>query len=89
MTARQLLRTVSWQWQLIDEFIADTRPTPLMWLPVLRLHRRVLGVRLRDGRVGWLHELSCKPRADSRTWVDDSALRLSALARLDAPSVGA
>lgn len=85
VTVRQLVRSVSWRWQLIDEFIAETRPAPTMWFPVRRPQRRVLGVRLRDGRVAWLYELSCKPRADGRTCVDDGAQRLNALARLYAP----
>lgn len=89
VTVRQLVRNVSWRWQVIEEFTAETRPAPLMWFPVLRPQRRVLGVRLRNGRVAWLYELSCKPRAGGHTWVDDGAQRLNALARLYAPSFGA
>ena len=89
VTVRQLVRTVSSRWQLIEEFTAETRPAPVMWLPVIRMQRRVLGVRFRDGRVGWLYELSCRPRAASRTWVDESAQRLTEMARLLAPAIGA
>lgn len=89
VTVRQLVRSVSWRWQVIEEFTAETRPAPLMWFPVIRPQRRVLSVRLRDGRVAWLYELSCKPSADGQTWVDDGAQRLNALARLYAPSGGA
>jgi hypothetical protein len=89
VTVRQLARTVSWPWEQIGGFTAETRPAPMMWLPVLRPQRRVLGVRMRHGQVRWLYELSCKPRADGRSWVDDSAQRLNALAQLAVPSAGA
>ena len=89
VTVRQLVWTISWSWEQIDGFAVETRPVPWTWLPLIRLQRRVPGVRLRDGRVYWLPELTCRPSADGRSWVDVSAARLSELARSQATRAAA
>jgi len=82
---RGLVWTRSWHWQLIGGFAAETRPVRWTWLPI-RVHRRVLGIRLRAGQTLWLPELSCRPGCDGPTWVDTAAVRLNELAHLDGPS---
>ena len=88
VTVRQLVWTTSWAWQQIDGFAVETRPVPWTWLPLIQTQRRVLGIRLRDGRVCWLAELTCRPSADGRSWVDISAARLNELAQSRVPSAG-
>ncbi len=78
---RGLVWTRSWRWQLIDGFVAETRPVHWRWLPV-RVPRRVLGIRLRAGRTTWLPELNCRPGQDGRSWVDAAAAQLNDLAQL-------
>ena len=78
---RGLVWTRSWRWQLIDGFAAETRPVKGKWLPI-RVHRRVVGIRLRAGQTLWLHELSCRPGRDGPTWVDSAAVRLNELTHL-------
>jgi hypothetical protein len=75
---RGLARTRSWPWQQIDHFVAGTRPTRWMWLPV-RVPRRVLGVRLCDGRTHRVDEISRRTSGNAPTWIDDSAARLNEL----------
>jgi hypothetical protein len=84
---RGLVWTRSWRWRLIGGFAAETRPVRLTWLPI-RVHRRVVGIRLRAGQTLWLHELSCRPGRDGHTWVDAAVVRLNELARLHGPSPG-
>src|SRR5713101_1751921 len=36
VTARELLKTTHWSWPVIEGFVAQTRPVPLLWLPVIR-----------------------------------------------------
>jgi hypothetical protein len=88
VTVRQLVLTTSWSWGQIDGFTTETRPVPWAWLPWIRSRRRVLGVRLRDGRVRWLDELACRPSAGARSWVDDAAVRLNELVQLQARTPG-
>jgi hypothetical protein len=78
---RGLVLTRSWRWQLIDGFVAETRPVRWTRLPV-RVHRRVVGIRLRAGQTLWLHELSCRPGRNGPTWVDAAAVRLNELTHL-------
>lgn len=88
VTVRQLLWTTSLPWQQIEGFTAETMPTP--WAPQvpIRVPRRVLGVRQRNGKTLWLTELSSRPAADGRSWVDVAAARLNELAELRVPSAG-
>jgi hypothetical protein len=81
---RGLVWTRSWRWQLIDGFVAETRPVRLTRLPV-RVHRRVVGIRLRAGQTLWFHELSCRPDRNGPTWIDDAAVKLNELAHLYGP----
>jgi hypothetical protein len=78
VTVRGLVRTRSWPWQQIDRFVAGTRPTRWMWLPI-RVRRRVLGVRLCDGQTHWVHEINCRTAGDASTWIDDSVAKLNEL----------
>jgi hypothetical protein len=79
VTVRELARTTHWTWPIIEGFVADTRPTQVPWLPVIRVRRRVLGVVYSGGRTRWLHELSCPARDGASTWVDATAAQLSGL----------
>lgn len=88
VTARELLKTMHWSWPVIEGFIAETRPVPLVWLPVIRQSRRVLGVVYSGGRTRWLPELSCRVRAGASTWVDASAARLNELRMVAAGDAG-
>jgi hypothetical protein len=82
VTARELALTRHWSWPVIEGFVTETRLTRVPWLPVMRLRRRVLGVRHSGGRVCWLPELSCRVRDRAPSWVDSSAARLNDLVRL-------
>jgi hypothetical protein len=84
---RGLVWTRSWRWQLIGGFAAETRPVRWTWLPI-RVHRRVVGIRLRAGQTLWLHELSCRPGQDGPTWVDAAVVRLNELAHPHGSSPG-
>lgn len=84
---RGLVWTRSWRWQLIDGFVAETRPVRWTRLPV-RVHRRVVGIRLRAGQTLWFHELSCRPGRNEPSWVDAAAVRLNELAHLHGPGRG-
>jgi hypothetical protein len=84
---RGLVWSRSWRWQLISGFAAETRPVRWTWLPV-RVHRRVLAIRLRNGQVVWLHELNCRPARDGQAWVDAAAARLTELAQSYPPIAG-
>jgi len=87
VTARELLKTTHWSWPVIEGFVAQTRPVPLLWLPVIRRRRRVLGV-VYSGQTRWLPELSCRVRAGASTWVDASAARLNELRTVAAGDAG-
>src|SRR5712692_5655068 len=49
VAVRGLVTTTSVQWQHIDRFVADTRPTPVMTGLPMRMRRTVLGVQMRNG----------------------------------------
>src|SRR5215470_248808 len=87
VTARELVKTTHWSWPVIEGFAAQTRPVPLLWLPVISQRRRVLGV-VYCGQTRWLPELSCRVRAGARTWVDTSAARLNELRTAAAADIG-
>lgn len=71
VVVRSLLRTRSWRWDQIDRFMADTRL-------VGAYSRRMLGIRLTDGRTRWLTELNSRPPTASRpSWVDGAAAALN------------
>ena len=78
VTVRGLVWTRSWPWQQIDRFVADTRPTRWMWLPI-RVQRRVLGVRLCDGQTHWVSEINRRTGGGASTWIDDGVARLNEL----------
>lgn len=78
VTVRGLVWTRSWPWQQIGRFVADTRPTRWMWLPI-RVRRRVLGVRLCDGQTHWFYEINRRTAGDASTWIDDSVAKLNEL----------
>ena len=74
VVVRGLVRTRSWSWDLIDAFIVETRLVG----GTVKYHRRVLGVRQRDGRLTWLTELNDRPPKGQRSsWVDDAAAALN------------
>lgn len=73
--------TRSWRWQLIGGFAAQTRSVRVARLPV-RVHRRVVGIRLRDGQTVWLDELGCRPGRDGPTRIDAAVGRLTELVAL-------
>jgi hypothetical protein len=87
VTVRELLRTTRLSWPLIEGFVVQTRPVPLLWLPVIRQRRRVLGV-VYSGQTRWLPELSCRDRAGASTWVDVGAARLNELRAVAAADSG-
>lgn len=88
VTARELVKTTHWSWPVIEGFVAQTRPVPLVWLPVIRQSRRVLGVVYFGGRTRWLPELSCRVRDGAATWIDASAARLNELRTVAAGDAG-
>ena len=88
VTARELVKTTHWSWPVIEGFIVQTRPVPLVWLPVIRQSRRVLGVVYSGGRTRWLPELSCRIRPGASTWIDASAARLNELRTVTAGDEG-
>jgi hypothetical protein len=88
VTVRTLAWTFSWRWEQIEGFTAETRPVAWRYLPMIRSRRQVLGIRLREGRVSWLSELTCRPAADGQSWVDISAARLNELRQMHRPPPG-
>jgi hypothetical protein len=88
VTARELVKTTHWSWPVIEGFVAETRPTLALWLPGIRLRRRVLGVVYSGGRTRWLPELSCRVHNGASTWVDASAARLNELLAAAAGDAG-
>jgi hypothetical protein len=82
VTFRGAVWTRSWRWQLIGGFAAETRPVRWTRLPI-RVHRRVVGIRLRAGQTLWLDELSCRPGRNGSSRIDAAVVRLNELAHLD------
>jgi hypothetical protein len=78
ITVRELVKTTSMPWDMIDHFFAATRSVPLLGMPV-RVQRGVLGAQLRSGRTRWFPELSCRAARGGTMWVDSSAARLNEL----------
>jgi hypothetical protein len=78
ITVRELVKTTSVPWDMIDHFIAAKRSVPLMGMPI-KVQRSVLGAELRSGRTRWFPELSCRAARGGTTWVDTSAARLNEL----------
>ena len=87
LIVRELVKTTRWSWPAVEGFVAQTRPVPLLWLPVIRQRRRVLGV-VSSGQTRWLLELSCRARAGASTWVDASAARLNEFRTVAAGDAG-
>jgi hypothetical protein len=88
VTVRTLAWTFSWRWEQIEGFTTEIRPVAWRYLPMIRSRRQVLGIRLWDGRVAWLSELTCRPPADDQSWVDVSAARLTELTQVHRPPSG-
>jgi hypothetical protein len=88
VTARELVKTTHWSWPVIEGFVVETRPALVLWLPGIRLRRRVLGFVYSGGRTRWLPELSCRVRDGASTWVDASAARLNELLAAAAGDTG-
>jgi hypothetical protein len=78
ITVRGLVKTTSVPWDMIDHFVAETQPVPLLVVPIM-VKRTVLGAQLRSGRTRSFPELRCRPARDGSTWVDTSAARLNEL----------
>jgi hypothetical protein len=88
VTARELVKTMQWSWPVIEGLVAGTRLTLVLWLPGIRLRRRVLGVVYSGGRTRWLPGLSCRVRNGASAWVDASAARLNELLAAAAGDAG-
>jgi hypothetical protein len=87
ITIRELVRTTSVPWDMIEHFVAGTRSVPLMGMPI-RVRRSVLGAQLRSGRTRWFPELSCRAARSGTTWVETSAARLNELLAMHPDSDG-
>jgi hypothetical protein len=79
ITVRELVKTTSVPWDMIDHFISERRSVPLMGMLPISVRRSVLGAQLGSGRTRWFPELSCRAAGGGTTWVDTSAARLNEL----------
>ena len=84
VTLRLVLKTFSWQWQEIDSFVVETRPTKSMFLsrPVLR---HVIGIQPRSGQTRWCIELAARPAGTAASRLDAAGARLNEFLAAQAP----